>query len=236
MKRLLVASEYMKGELRAVGFSEEQVVVNPPFVDLSLEGEGRALSDPVSVRRTVSGELPIVLFCGRFYDYKGAEWLLRALDFVRPALHAVLIGEGPEQRRLKRLAARVASRHRVSFPGWLSRAAVFSFYRRAHALVVPSVWPEPFGRVGPEAMAHGVPVVAFRVGAIPEWVHEGETGLLVAPKDVRGLAAALERLLTDEALAATLSAQAARFAAERFNARRHLDVLLRACEDVLREA
>ncbi len=230
MPRLLVASEYMKRELMAVGLPEERIVVNPPFVDVPCEAE----ASPEGHRRTISETLPLVLFCGRFYDYKGADLLLRALEFVTPPVRAVLIGEGPEQPKLKRLAARVPPRHLVSFTGWLSRATVFGFYRRARAVVIPSVWPEPFGRVGPEAMRQGAPIVAFRVGAIPEWVRDGETGLLVEPANIRALAAAIERLVTDEALAAALSARAAQVAAEQFDAQRHLERLMRTFAAVQR--
>ncbi|GBC82163.1 D-inositol 3-phosphate glycosyltransferase [bacterium HR10] len=230
MPRLLVASEYMKRELMAVGLAQERIVVNLPFVEAPRDEE----ASPREPRWTTSETLPLVLFCGRFYDYKGADLLLRALEFVAPPVRAVLIGEGPEQPKLKRLAARVPSRHLVSFPGWLSRTAVFGFYRRARVVVIPSVWPEPFCRVGPEAMRHGAPIVAFRVGAIPEWVREGETGLLVEPANIRALAAAIERVVTDDALAAALSARAAQVAAEQFNAQRHLERLMRTFAAVTR--
>jgi glycosyltransferase involved in cell wall biosynthesis len=230
LKRLLVASEYMKRELLAVGFSEEQIVVNPPFVEPLPTGEGS-----LPIREMKPETLPLVLFCGRLYDYKGADLLLRALEFVGPPVRAVFIGDGPELPKLKRLASRVAVRHIVSFPGWLSRAAVFGFYRRARVVVIPSVWPEPFGRVGPEAMRQGAPIVAFRVGALPEWVRDGETGWLVEPGDVRALATAIERVVSDEALAAAMSARAMHIAAEQFDARRHMERLMRAFEEARQE-
>lgn len=231
LPRVLVASQYMKRELVAVGLPEDRIVVNPIFVQPALVGEERALPESA----VPSAPLPMVLFCGRLYAHKGADLLLRALELVAPAVRAVFIGEGPERARLERLAARVPTRHTVSFLGWLDRPFIFHLYRRAHAVVVPSVWPEPFCRVGAEAMWHGTPVIAFRVGALPEWVRDGETGVLVEPGDVRALAAAIERVVTDSELMIALRTRAREFAEEMFASWRHLERLMRAFEDARRE-
>jgi glycosyltransferase involved in cell wall biosynthesis len=232
MPRILVASEYMKRELVAVGVPEARIVVNPIFVRPALVGGEREL--PPSAFSV--DHVPIVLFCGRLFPHKGADFLLRALRFVAPPVRVVLIGEGPERGRLARLAARVPARHTVSFLGWLDRGFIFSFYRRARAVVVPSVWPEPFCRVVSEALWHGAPVIAFRVGALPEWVREGQTGMLVEPGDVRALAAAIERLLTDDRLALTLRSCARQFAEETFACWRHQERLMRTFDEAREEA
>jgi len=229
--RILVASEYMKRELVAVGLSEARIVVNPIFVRPALVGGEREL--PRS--EFPLAPLPIVLFCGRLYAYKGADLFLRALELVAPPVRAVLIGEGPERARLERLAARVPRRHTVLFLGWLDRPFIFHLYRRARAVVIPSVWPEPFCRVSAEAMWHGAPVIAFRVGALPEWVRDGETGLLVEPGDVRALAAAIERVVTDSELMIALRSGAQEFAEKTFASWRHLERLMCAFEDVRQE-
>ena len=82
---------------------------------------------------------------------------------------------------------------------------------------MPSRWAEPFGFIGIEAMHHGRPVVAFAVGGIPDWLEPDVTGLLVPEQDVPALARAIERLLTDDALASTLGRNAYRRARERFS-------------------
>ncbi|MCX7752636.1 MAG: glycosyltransferase family 4 protein [Blastocatellia bacterium] len=231
LPRLLVASQYMKRELMAVGLPEDRIVTNPIFVQPALVGEER----PLPESEFPPTPLPIVLFCGRLYAHKGADLFLRALEFVAPSIHAVLIGEGPEQPRLERLAARVPTRHTVSFLGWLDRPFIFHLYRCAHAVVVPSVWPEPFCRVSAEALWHGAPVIAFRVGALPEWVRDGETGLLVEPGDIRALAAAIECLVTQGELMIALRSRAREFAEVMFASWRHLECLMRAFEDTRRE-
>jgi glycosyltransferase involved in cell wall biosynthesis len=108
-------------------------------------------------------------------------------------------GDGFARGAAEKQAARLGLTERVRFAGW--QADLDAFYRRASLLVVPSLWPEPFGIVGLEAMARALPVVAYRSGGIPEWLEDRVTGLLVEPGDVDALAAAIDRLLGDPALA-----------------------------------
>jgi glycosyltransferase involved in cell wall biosynthesis len=76
----------------------------------------------------------------------------------------------------------------VECTGWLDAPAVARHMRRALALIVPSVWFEPFGLVAIEAFAQGVPVIASRIGSLPEIVYPGRTGLLFEPGDAADLA------------------------------------------------
>jgi glycosyltransferase involved in cell wall biosynthesis len=70
-------------------------------------------------------------------------------------------------------------------------------YAQADLVIFPSVWDEPFGLVGIEAMAHGVPVVAFDVGGVREWLTEGVGGWCVPRKDVDAMALAIDTALSD---------------------------------------
>jgi glycosyltransferase involved in cell wall biosynthesis len=158
------------------------------------------------------GELPpepFLLFVGDLRGDKGANVLLDAYAQLvdRPPL--VLLGKvWPESP--------------TAFPpgvillrDW-PNAAVRAGMRRCLALVVPSVWPEPFGIVVLEALAAGRPVVGSRIGGIPEIVRDEREGLLVAPADARALSAALDRLIHDhglrDAMAAAAGIRAADFA------------------------
>jgi glycosyltransferase involved in cell wall biosynthesis len=144
----------------------------------------------------------------------------------------VVAGDGYELPRMRALTAKLQLDDRVSFLGAVEYAAVGDLYAKATVLAVPSVWPEPFGLVGPEAMSYGVPVVAFRVGGIPEWLRDGETGFLVEPKDVVGLAQRIELLLNDPALAQRLGSQG-RIAVEHLSPDRHVDGLLRLSQEAV---
>lgn len=169
---------------------------------------------------------PLILFVGRVTPQKGLEYLIRALPKVKAPCTLVVAGDGYQLPALRRLAARLGMADRISFRGALDRAAVHELYARAAVLAVPSVWPEPYGMVGPEAMSYGVPVVGFRVGGIPDWLVDGETGFLVDPRDVTGLARSIDALLRDPALAQRLGARGREVAEERFTFDRHVDELL----------
>ncbi|MEA2418167.1 MAG: colanic acid/amylovoran biosynthesis glycosyltransferase [Thermoleophilaceae bacterium] len=144
---------------------------------------------------------------------------LAALAERRPDVVLELVGEGPERDRILRRARERGVDRRVSLLGAQSSGEVRATLAQARAFALPSI-RLPSGRMEGipvalmEAMASGVPVVATRLSGIPELVKDGVTGLLVEPHDPAGLAAALERLLADDALAAQL-AQAARALVER---------------------
>lgn len=225
LDRLMVASEYMKRELIAVGIPGEKITVNPLFV-WSGGAEVPTAIDECGQRVLGSEELPLVLFCGRMYDYKGAGYLLEALAHTRVPVDAVFVGDGPERVTLERQAIDLSLRHRLRFTGWLAWDAVRKLYRQARVLAMPSLWPEPFGRVGIEALAEGTPVVAFRVGAIPEWLADGEVGFLVEPRNIQQLAEKIECLVTDTRLFQQMSTRARALVAERFSPERHLQRLL----------
>ena len=75
----------------------------------------------------------------------------------------------------------------ASFPGWLTGETRASALRAATLVAIPSLWPEPFGLVGLEAAAYGVPAVAFDTGGIREWLRDGESGRVVGTRDARAL-------------------------------------------------
>lgn len=170
-----------------------------------------------------------VLFAGRLLAHKGAEYLVRAFASVPPPARLVVSGSGPELPRLRILAERLGLQSRVEFKGDLQRAR--ELYPAASVVVVPSIWAEPFGLVGPEAMSHGIPVVASRVGGVPEWLIDGETGFLVEPKDVDTLAARINTLLGDPELAGRLGRNARQDAARRFTVKRYVDSFLALLND-----
>lgn len=92
------------------------------------------------------------------------------------------------------------------------------FYRNARALVVPSTWFETLPLVVGEAMSHGIPVIASRIGGLPEFVHDGVTGLLAAPGSAADLAAKVTRLWNDAPLARRLGTAAREHIHENCNA------------------
>lgn len=134
-----------------------------------------------------------ILFVGDLSRDKGIHILLNAYANLKTAVPLVLIG-----RRCPDTPAEFPPN--VFFLNSWPHAAVMAAWRRCSIAVAPSVWPEPFGIVVLEAMAAGRPVIASRIGGLPDVVVDADTGLLVPPGDPVALQEALERLLADRDL------------------------------------
>ena len=152
-----------------------------------------------------------VLFMGRLSAPKGIHDLFDAMAPV-VAKHAdvrfVLAGVAETEAQEPLLRADIERRGlgpRVTFLGSLEGRKKALAYATSAVIAIPS-WTEAFPLVIPEAMAGGLPMVVTAVGAIPDFVVDGEDGLLIPPRDPSALAAALDRLLSDEPLRARMSA------------------------------
>jgi glycosyltransferase involved in cell wall biosynthesis len=150
---------------------------------------------------------PFVLFVGDVSADKGANVLLQAHASLPGRPELVLVGRD--------LVG--AARRGVHVLGPQEHATALAAMRRCAVLVVPSVWPEPFGLVALEALSVGCPVVASRSGGLVDIVDHGESGLLVSPGDASGLARAIGRLLKDPGRRVEMGLAAAS-RAERFRA------------------
>ncbi len=223
--RVAVPSRYSAAVARQVyAVPGDRLVVVPEPVDLrAWRRLFAALARPRAAR-------PTVLCVARLYPRKRVEDLLRAAAVLRRRisdLEVRIVGEGPESARLRALAAGLGLEGCVAFLGDVTQPALAVEYLGAHCFCLPSV-QEGFGLVFAEAMAAGLPIVACRAAAVPEIVLDGRVGLLVRPRDPDGLAAALERLLTDERLRKDLGEEG-RHRVEEFEpvavARRFLEAL-----------
>jgi len=155
---------------------------------------------------TGGGERAHILFLGRIGDLKGTPQLGEALSRMRdvPNWRATIAGDGNvEGARAK--VAEYGLADRVDVPGWVGPERVHQLIATADVLVLPSFIENlPLSII--EAMASGVAVVATPVGAVPDIVRDGETGLLVPVGDVDALQAALTRLVNDKPLRQRLGA------------------------------
>ena len=155
------------------------------------------------------------LYAGKVSPGKGTEYLLRAVRTVRstsPSFRLVVAGFADARWR-----SRLAAEDGVEHLGRVPRAQLAELYAAARFAVVPSIWPEPFPRSALEASVSGRAVVATTAGGIPDAVVDGETGILVPPRDADALAAAFERLWSDPELAARMGRAGERLARERFS-------------------
>ncbi|MFI5374600.1 MAG: glycosyltransferase family 4 protein [Candidatus Rokuibacteriota bacterium] len=182
---------------REYGVPPERLAVVPEPIDLEV-WDDQFWRAP---RRPRGG--PVVLCVARMYPRKRIGDLLLAADILRargPGLQVRVVGRGPEWPALSRLHAELGLGDSVALLGDLTRERLAEEYVNATVFCLPSV-QEGFGIVFLEAMAAELPVVACRVAAIPEVVQDGVTGLLTAPRSPGELAAAVERLIADPALA-----------------------------------
>lgn len=138
-----------------------------------------------------------VLFAGRLVAPKGVPILIRAARKVDAQF--VICGDGRELEPMRRLAKRMGVEDRIEFAGWLGPAQLADEFARAAVVVVPSLWPEPFGLVGIEAFAASRPAIASMTGGVGDWLTDGVSGIGVPAGDERALAQALSSLLADPA-------------------------------------
>jgi glycosyltransferase involved in cell wall biosynthesis len=207
---LIVYSEYQKSELLRNGFDPARIEIEVPVHETAANEPDAALSDR-----------NLVLFVGQVIRGKGVDLLLRALTRVKVPFEAAILGDGNHRAYCERLSVRLGLARRVKFHGFVSRHELSPFYHEASLLAVSSVWPEPFGLVGREAMYRALPIVAFDSGGIREWLLDGENGFLVPWKDTQRFAERIEQLLRDKDLARRLGRRGRELVSQQRNASRH---------------
>jgi rhamnosyl/mannosyltransferase len=177
----------------------------------------------------------VVLFVGRLVYYKGVEHLIRAMREVRG--RALIVGDGPLDAQLRRLAIRCGVADRVAFLGRVDDAALPAYYHACDVFVLPSTAAsEAFGLVQIEAMACAVPVVNTMLpSGVPEVSVDSVTGLTVRPGDAGALAGAINRLLDDAALREKYGRAAAEAAEKRFSLPLMLDKIYGVYEELLQK-
>jgi glycosyltransferase involved in cell wall biosynthesis len=158
---------------------------------------------------------PHILYVGRLSEEKGILEFLEATD----GLARRVVGDGPLRPRVP------------DAQGFVPPSQLGGWYERAAIVCVPSR-REGYGMAAREAMAYGRPVVAAAVGGLVDAIEDGRTGLLVPPRDPTALRAALDRLLADAALRATLGEAAREHARSAFSREAETSALLRVWESV----
>jgi glycosyltransferase involved in cell wall biosynthesis len=215
--RFIAPSVFMKEICVKYGFDEERFEVIPHFIDL----EGKTARKPEGDR---------LLFVGRLSPEKGADLLVRAARLV-PETRFIIVGDGPERAKLVKMAEADGLKN-FEFKGRLAGELLEREYARAYAVIVPSRSYEVFGLAALEAYAHGKPVIAARIGGIPEVVREGETGLLFEPGSAEDLASRIKELVGSESRAAKLGAAGRALAEKEYIPEKHYERLIRVYEYV----
>lgn len=179
MRRLLVLSRYMARELALAGLDPARIEVLPPFV--------QGLGAPPGPRRRAHH----LLAC-RLVERKGVLTACQAARLLPAGPPLVVAGDGSLAPEVTRLAQ--ASGGRLVYAGWADRPQMGRLLAQAASLWLPSLWAEPFGIAGLEALALGVPVAASLVGGVEDWLRPGVNGLAVPPGQPQALAHAAQAL------------------------------------------
>ncbi len=164
------------------------------------------------------GQLVIISAC-RLVGWKGLQYAIKAVARLLRKGYSVkyyIIGDGEYKETLHTLVKDLAVEKSVIFLGNMPNAVLPRYYSLATVALFPSIANETFGISIAEAMACGVPVISTTVGGIPEVLGEG-SGLLVSPENDHDLAAALEKLITDEKLRKKLGDAGRQRVSENFN-------------------
>jgi glycosyltransferase involved in cell wall biosynthesis len=225
-RAILVASSHMAHEYEKYDLNDRVRIVRLPIPPV--EGQVSSIS-----RREVDAGWRL-LFMGRMEFLKGGATFLEALpvamrELGKP-LSIIFAGSGPSRDEWRSLASRIASTNPgldFKFIGWMNAEQRDAVMSSSDLLVVPSLWPEPFGLVGLEAASYGIPAVAFDVGGISEWLRNGINGVLALgnPPTSMDLASAIVSCLNDTDFYLKLC-QGARSQAQLFNMEAHLTELL----------
>lgn len=211
----VVLSGFMRDILVRQGIPAETINLIPPSITV-----------PGEVSFPETDGKPHILAIGQLIRGKGVDLLLSAMHGVKTPCVLDIVGTGNDEAYLKQLAEPLGQS--VVFHGYSPTPD--DAFRGVHAVVLPWRWQEPFGLVGPEALAHGVPLIGFDVGAIREYLVDGQTGLLVPPGDSGALAEAIDRLLSAPDKAAAMGRRGRELVSARFTD----DALLHGWSDLIR--
>lgn len=227
-QRLLVATQYMKDELLVNGFSPSRIQILPPVT----------AGDSTETRPTGSSfsERNLILYVGQIIRGKGVDVLLEALAQITVPFTCLIFGDGNHRAYCEKLSRKLGLQDKVIFKGFVSQEELKAYYRECSAVVMSSVWPEPFGAAGLEGMRYGLPVVAFDAGGIREWLSDGYNGFLVPWMDRTTFAARVQHLLVHKDEAQEMGENGRQMVAEEHDLDRYIDLLEQSFHEVIAES
>jgi glycosyltransferase involved in cell wall biosynthesis len=196
IKRFLVFSSYTKNILVKDGFTTKPIDCIPIGIKLP------------ETQTNMKKENGSIVYVGRLEKFKGVMDLINAMPSVLesvPDARLELAGDGSYLSELKERVEQLGLKNSVEFKGQVSQVNVARMFAKATTVVVPSTWPETFGKVGVEAMGLGAPVVATDVGGVRDWLHDGQNGILVEPGNPDQLANAIVKIINNPKLRADMS-------------------------------
>jgi glycosyltransferase involved in cell wall biosynthesis len=200
------------------------------FKRSSLQSRSRLLSE-----FKMPEESRLIVTIAQCIPYKGLDYLLEAAKIVLEKHHNTfffIIGDGPDRKKLEKKACDLNIEDRCFFTG--VRVDTENFLGSADIFVLLSLWEEAFAFSLLEAMASECPVVATNIGAIPESVQDGVTGILVPPRDAGATATAILKLLNDEPLRLKMGRAARKRVEDNFSLRNWINQTIHLYENAVK--
>jgi glycosyltransferase involved in cell wall biosynthesis len=179
------------------------------------------------------------LFIGSLTEQKGVDVLIKALARVwpvNPEVRLKIVGDGPEEQPLKKLAADLRVSDLITFTGKLPNARVMKEFDDALCVVIPSKYVENCSMVGIEALSRGKVIIAGNIGGLPDLVDDRETGFLVRPNDPDDLSGKMIYAMQNHSLLAKMGTRARAKYLDSFSKQAYYRTLLSVYERVIHEA
>lgn len=177
-----------------------------------------------------------LLYIGRLIELKGIKYLIEAFQIVTktfPHLKLIIIGDGPERKKLESYVEELRIKKTIFFTGDLSRNKLGTYYKNSYVFVTPSIGIENSPLTILEAFSFGVPVVASNIGGIPELVKDGKTGYLFEPRNNQDLADKILKILNNPSLAKKMGKYAQALYNKYYDREEHYLQLMKIYENVL---
>jgi glycosyltransferase involved in cell wall biosynthesis len=214
-QQVIAPSTELLDVARRLGVNSEKSVFIPNAVD-SNKFSPRVERGAVREQYGIPIDHILILCPRRLVPKNGVDYLIESLSLLRRtnnSFHLIVVGEGPERKRLSERVRDLGLQGFVIFTGSKDNDELPTFYADADIVAIPSL-KEATSIAGLEAMASGRAVVATDVGGLPEIIEDGATGLLVPPRNPEALSAAIRRLIESPSLRRQLG-QAARARVEK---------------------
>lgn len=196
---VIALSEQMKKVMIAIAPCKVSIVPNGIFLDQFRSQQER---DDLKERDTKT-----IIFVGRLREVKGVRYLIDAMKIIHaadPEVKLIIIGEGEERQLIERRIIEYGLEHCITLTGAIPNEEVSTFLATSDIFLLPSL-SEGFGIVIIEAMAAGLPIIASRVGGIPDLITDGKEGFLVEPKNPQQIAERVLYLINEEFLRKEIS-------------------------------
>jgi len=193
-------SKHLARAAREAGFRKEVAVipngVDEAYVSASFE---RPPKETLKTDLGIPANAPVILSVSRLVEKNGIDDLFRAFALLAESAHLVIVGGGPDHKKLMRLAHELGVDNRAHFLGSVNHDELLRYYRMSDIFCRPSR-SEGLGSAFLEAMGAGVPVVATAVGGIRDFLIDGETGVAVQVGDPENIANGIRRIFEDDVL------------------------------------